>query len=108
MALDQIHALLIQPWVTRAEVVHEEIEAPLRAAGFTPRLTRVDFASALAAALSRDTFDVVLLDPHTPGLTRPLVEELLRDYHVRAPLVVLGDPATLGEHVRAALVAQRN
>jgi len=96
--------LLIQSWV----VPGAEISAALREGGFRPTIIRVDFEPAMAAALSRSSYDVVVLDPVSTGFAPADVERLLCVHGVRAPLVVLESVGSLPAAIRAARAALRN
>jgi FixJ family two-component response regulator len=96
--------LLIQSWIIRGA----EVRDALRSNGYEPQVYRVDFEPALAAALPRSTYDVILLDTRSTGIARTHVETLMRDHGVRAPLVEIVAGRPLGEDVLAALSAIRN
>jgi len=97
-----VKVLLIRPWIHSV--------APLRAAlqrvGFSARFTRVDIEPALHAAVERGGFDVVIVDPATPGLSRSTVEACLRDHRLWLPVVELDGVSDLGEQVKHALEAR--
>jgi DNA-binding response OmpR family regulator len=99
-----VKVLLIRPWIYSLA----PLRASLRDAGFEARFTRVDIEPALHAALTRGGYDVAVVDPATPGLTRSTIELRLRDHRADFPIIVLEDIASLGEHVRAALAARRS
>lgn len=81
----------------------------MRAAGYAPQLYRVDFESALVAALQRGGYHLVLLDSRSCGLPRPLVETLMLEHGVHLiPLVDLKPGQDLAADVRIALSALRN
>ena len=80
----------------------------LRAAGYAPQIYRVDFESALIAAMQRGGYHVVLLDPRSSGLARPTVEALMLEHGVHLPLVILVRGQDLASDVRTALSALRN
>lgn len=103
MAGEILRVLLIQPWV----IPGARIRDALRAAEFEPRIFRVDHEPALAAAMGRMLYDVVIVDPRA-GLSRSRVEALLREAGVRAPIVEYFEDQPLGEQVRAAVGAVRN
>ncbi len=97
--------LLVRPWIHPLAPLRDA----LRVAGLDPRFTRVDIEPALNAALARGPHDVVLFDPTTPALSRPLIEARLRDHRVDIPIVELDrEPASLGDRIRAALVSRRH
>jgi len=99
-----VQVLLIRPWIHSL--------APLRASlgrvGFEARFTRVDIEPALSAALARESYDVVVVDPATPGLTRSTIEGCLRDHRIDVPIIVLEDIESLGERVKVALASRRS
>ena len=104
MAAEPVRLLLIQSWVIQTD----RIRARLTAAGFTARITRVDFEAALDAACWRRDFDAVIVNTATPGLPLAFVEARLKELGVGVPLVELGDLDTLGARLRHALAALRN
>ena len=97
MAGEPLRVLLIQSWV----IPGAEVRTALTAAGFEPRIFRVDHEPALVAALTRAIYDVVILDARS-GLSRAEVEPLLRSSPVRGPLVEYFVDQPLGASVRAA------
>jgi hypothetical protein len=104
VSAEALRVLLIQSWVIPGAVVR----GALVACGYHPQIYRVDFESALVAALPRATYDLVIVDPKTSGLSRTHVEVLMRDHGVRAPLVELVPGKPLEEQLRAALAPLRN
>jgi hypothetical protein len=104
MAGQPLRVLLIQSWTVQGEVVL----GPLRAAGFDPQITRVDFEAALEAALSRGRIDVVIYDPATAGMPRSLVDGKLVEHGIALPFVALSAPDGLADAVQKALVQSRN
>ncbi len=104
MAPKVLRVLLIQSWIIRGA----EVRDALRSNGYEPQVYRVDFESALAAALSRASYDVLLLDSRSTGIARSRVETLMRDLGIRAPLVEIIPGRCLGDDVVAALTANRN
>jgi len=87
--------LLVRGWM------HElaPIVATLQAAGIEPAITQIDREPALNAALSRDRFDVVIVDP--TALPRTVVDQCLRANARALPIVEVC--ADLGDEVRRAL-----
>jgi hypothetical protein len=85
-AIEKVRILLVRPWT----VPLREFRAALAASGIGARISRVDIEPALNAALSRTSYDLVVLDPRTPGITRELVEARLRD-HRRFVQIVMFD-----------------
>lgn len=104
MAGDPIRVLLIQSWVIRGSALRDE----LRSAGFEPFVFRVDFEHALAAALPRGGYDVVILDTKSSGVPRAVVEALMRAHAIKAPLIELHAGRPIGMAVREAVAAIRN
>ena len=96
--------LLVQSWVIPATA----LRAALQADGYEATLFRVDFEPALAAALTRAIYDVVVLDSASTGLTRATVAASMREHGVKAPLIELGELADLAGAIRSALRATRN
>jgi hypothetical protein len=99
-----VQLLLIRPWIHSLA----PLRTSLRRAGFEARFTRVDIEPALNAALARGGYDVAVVDPATPGLTRSTIEGCLRDHRADFPIVVLEDIESLGEHVKTALASRRS
>jgi hypothetical protein len=99
-----IEILLVRSWL----LPWEPIRSALHGAGFVARFHRVDIEPALAAALTRDAYDVVILDPRIPGLTRELVQARIAELRPGTPLVLLGRLDDLGVRIAAALDARRN
>jgi len=87
--------LLVRGWTQElAPVV-----ATLQAAGVEPAITQIDREPALNAALSRDRFDVIIVDPAT--MSRSIIEQCLRANGRALPIVEVC--ADLGAEVRRAL-----
>ena len=99
-----VQVLLLRPWIHSLA----PLRASLRRVGFEARFTRVDIEPALHAALARGGYDVAVVDPATPGLTRSTIEACLREHRADFPILILEDIEWLGEHVRAALVSRRS
>lgn len=99
-----LRVLLIQSWV----VPGVDVRDALQAAGYAPQLHRVDFESALVAALHRGGHHLVLLEPATSGLTRATVEALMLEHAAYLPLVILVPGRDLGRDVSIALSTLRN
>lgn len=104
MAGEPLRVLLIQSWVIRGG----EVRDALTAAGYAAHIYRADFEPALVAALSRHTYDVVILDGRSTGLSRATVEARMREHGACLPLVEVEAGRALGSDVRAALAATRN
>jgi len=99
-----LHILLIQSWTSDVRAFEET----LRAAGIEAAITRVDFRAALEAALARQRFDLVVLDPSTSDLPRVAIEECLQRAGHEVSIILLEDMATLGERVLRALAPRLN
>lgn len=99
-----VRVLVIQSWIVDAQ----PIECALRESGIDASIVRADFEALLNAALAHERFDVVIFDPATPDLSRETVEHCLRLNGREAPLVVLGDVASLGDDVHRLLAPRRN
>jgi len=95
---EKVRILLVRPW-TEPLVA---FRAALVASGIEARISRVDIEPALNAALSRTSFDLIVLDPRTPGITRDLVEARLRDHRRLVQIVMFDDTdVTIGAIQRA-------
>lgn len=99
-----LNILLVRPWTTGTE----RLRTSLRASGLTVRITRVDFAAALYAALSWGEFDVVLYDPATPGVTPDELTAALRERCPTTPVIDLAKSDDIGAQVAALMLARRN
>jgi len=104
MAGEPLRVLLIQSWLVRGA----ETRDALATAGYHPQIYRVDFESALSAALPRGSFDIVILDAKTSGISRATVETLMKDAGIKIPLVEVLPDRSLADDVRSALAARRN
>lgn len=98
-----LEILLIQHWIHDLE----PIRAAIGEVGAGARWTRVDIEPALHAALTRDTFDLVIYAA-PPSLSLASVEECLRATRCTIPVVAADPIATLAERVRDALQDHRN
>lgn len=97
--------LLVRPWIHSLAPLRNA----LRVAGFDPRFTRVDIEPALNAALARGAPDLLLLDPATPNLSRPVIEARLRDHRLDLPVIEIDhDHTTLVDRIRRALGSRRH
>lgn len=96
---EKVRILLVRPWTEPLR----EFRAALAATGIEARISRVDIEPALNAALSRTSFDLIVLDPRTPGITRELVESLLRDHRRLVQIVMFGELAETMTAVARAL-----
>jgi len=105
-APDEVRILLIRPWTERLA----PFRAALRAVGIHARIARVDIEPALDAALGRSGYDVIVLDPKTPGVTRDIVEARLRDHARFAPVVVIESESveTIADAIKHRLDARLN
>jgi len=82
---DKVRILLIRPWTDP----FAPFRAALRAVGIHARISRVDIEPALHAALGRSSYDVIVLDPRTPGISRDVVDAGLREHARLIPVVVI-------------------
>jgi DNA-binding NarL/FixJ family response regulator len=99
----QLNILLVRRWTLDTE----RLRTSLRAAGLSVRITRADFPAALYAALSSESFDVIVFDPETTSITRELLASALRDLKLPLPIIELsGDD--VGTLVAAHLRVLRN
>jgi DNA-binding NtrC family response regulator len=98
--------LLIRAWTEP----FAPFRAALRAAGLHTRIARVDIEPALNAALGRSSYDVIVLDPTTPGITREIVEARMREHGRFIPIVVLasGPLEAVADAIKHALDAKLN
>ena len=96
--MSKLEVLVIRSWT-------DELDA-VRAALGTATLTRVDFAAALWAAVSRQRFDAVIVDRAAP-LSHDAVIECLRAHRHEVPVIELGDIDTLAARLDAALAPTR-
>ena len=98
-----VKVLLIRPWIHSLA----PLRAAMRSAGYEARFTRIDIEPALQAALARGDFDLVIVDPATPGLSRSLIEGCLRDHRSSIPMIELDGSADLVDQIHQALDAPR-
>jgi hypothetical protein len=101
---DSIRILLIRAWTEPLAPFRDA----LRNAGIAARIARVDIEPALNAALSRGAFDVVVIDPNTPGLARGVVEARLREHRTACPIVVFESLQTAVAGIRRVLANRSN
>lgn len=101
---DAIRILLIRPWTAPLAPLRIALEQ----AGMTARFHRVDIEPALNAALHRSGYDVVVLDPTTPAITREIVDACMKANRRSLPIVTLSDPSTLADAIRSACRSQLN
>jgi hypothetical protein len=101
---DKIRILVVRAWTRPL--------APLRAAlcdaGIDAFITRVDIEPALDAALTRTSFDVIVFDPATPGITRDIVEARLCEHRCFTPVVALDNASTVIDRIKHALANRLN
>lgn len=95
--------LLVRPWTADTE----RLRTSIRAAGLTARITRVDFAAALFAALTWGTFNVIVYDRTTPGVTPEELAAAVRERSPATPVIELG-ASDLGQQLVALLARRRN
>lgn len=95
---------MVQFWTTDVRPVQQA----LHAAGIDAAITRADFEAALRTEIDHRRFDVAILDPTTPGISREIVQQCLHESGREIPLVVLEDVRSLGDAVRRLLNVRRN
>lgn len=95
----RIEVLLIQFWINDPDGV----AAALSAAGVDATIKRVDIEPALHAALGRRSYDMVIFDPKTPGLSDDIVHGCMRAHGCKATFVALGHETPLEAAIREAL-----
>src|SRR5947208_1130316 len=98
-----VEVLLVQLWTLDPD----PILRVLRVAGLDARVTRVDIEPALHAAVNRQSYDLVLYDPATPGLPIASVEAALRASRCGGVLLIADDLTLLAESIRHALRSRR-
>lgn len=99
-----IELLAIQFWIHDPGPIHRAVHL----AGFTARIQRVDIEPALHAALGRQAWDLVIVDPATPDLSQVSVQRAMDGFRRNAPLIVLDDVVALPDRIRDALCARRS
>lgn len=99
-----LNILLVRRW-TQDTV---RLRSSLRAYGLTARITRIDFAAALHAALMRTTFDMVLFDPLTTAISHDVLASSLREHDQAPPIVIMSDDDDIGALVAARMQQRRN
>ena len=99
-----IELLAIQFWI------HDPgpIKRAAQSAGFIARIKRVDIEPALNAALGRQHWDLLLMDPATPNLSIEAVRRAMKAFRCSAPLIVIDDVATLPDQLQQALCGKRS
>jgi len=68
----------------------------------------VDFPAALYAALTWATFDAILYDPSTPGITAEELAATLCERSPMTPLIDLAKSDDVGAQLAALMLARRN
>ncbi|HEY5957351.1 MAG TPA: hypothetical protein VIV60_12385 [Polyangiaceae bacterium] len=99
-----LNILLVRLWTTDTE----RLRTSIRAAGLIARITRVDFPAALYAALSWGTFDAVVYDSATPGITRDVLTTALREHNATTTVLEIATDTGIGERLAALMEARRN
>lgn len=94
-----VRILVIRPWT----IAETPLRAALQRAGMAVEITRVDIEPAVNAALSRRGFDVIVLDPKTPTVSREDVEDCLRAQRLWIPIVELRAVESLADDIQHAL-----
>lgn len=101
---EKVRILLIRAWTEPLA----GFRAALAASGIEARISRVDIEPALNAALSRTSFDLIVLDPRTPGITRDLVEARLRDHRRLVQIVMFDEIDVMIGAIQRALKQRYN
>jgi DNA-binding NtrC family response regulator len=101
-----IRILLIRAWTEPFAL----FRAALRAAGIHVRIARVDIEPALNAALGRGSYDAIVFDPTTPGISHDVIEARLREHARFIPIVVVapGSLDSLANAIKHTLDAKLN
>lgn len=99
-----VRILVIRPWT----VSETPLRAALQRAGMAVEITRVDIEPAVNAALMRRSYDVIVLDPATPTVTREDVEACLRAQQLRIPVVELRAVESLADDLQQAFANRLN
>jgi hypothetical protein len=101
-----VRILLIRAWTEP----FAPFRAALRAAGIHARISRVDIEPALNAALGRSSYDVIVFDPTTKGLSRDIIDTRLREHARFIPIVDIpsGSLDALADAIKHALDAKLN
>jgi signal transduction histidine kinase/FixJ family two-component response regulator len=86
-----LRVLIVEDSAADAELVVLE----LRRAGFTPEVTRVDTREALANALDRGPWDVLIADHLLPGWSGLGALALMRERDIDVPFIIVS--GTIGE-----------
>jgi hypothetical protein len=94
-----VEVLLIQFWINDAD----QIIAALASTGLPTNIKRVDIEPAICAALGRCSYDLVIFDQSTPGLTIDMVRSCMRSHDSKAVLVVVDGTRPLEELITDAL-----
>jgi DNA-binding response OmpR family regulator len=94
-----IEVLLIQLWIHEVE----PFATALATAGVAANIKRVDIEPAVNAALGRRSYDLVIFDTRTPGLSLEMVQTCMRTHGIRVPLVVVDGRDLLDDVLTSAL-----
>jgi two-component system cell cycle sensor histidine kinase/response regulator CckA len=86
-----LHVLLVEDSADDAELVLRE----LRRGGFDVTFEQVDTRAAMAAALERSAWDLVISDYSMPTFDAPAALAVVRDHGVDLPVIILS--GTIGE-----------
>jgi len=99
-----VRILVIRAWT----IAETPLRAALLRAGMAVEITRVDIEPAVNAALMRRTFDVIVLDPNMPTVTRQDVDDCLRAQRLWIPIVELREVERLADDIQHALANRLN
>ena len=98
----QVEVLLVQFWINDPG----PITAAIGATGVEANVKRGDIEPALNAALSSRSYDVIIYDPATPGVTLQMVQRCMASHASTALLVMVDDVMSLDD-VIATVVRRR-
>jgi len=94
--------------VESSDTEAEGLARVLRRAGQTPVWTRVDTATALAAALAAQPWDLVLANASLPGVEAPVVQQALAASTSDVPLLIVSAPEAEADAIAAMRAGARD
>ncbi|MBI3853285.1 MAG: PAS domain S-box protein [Verrucomicrobia bacterium] len=80
------------------------VQRELQRSGYEPTLLRVETAPAMAAALEREAWDIIISDYSMPQFNAPAALELLHQKGIDLPFIVVS--GTIGEEVAVNSLSQ--
>jgi two-component system cell cycle sensor histidine kinase/response regulator CckA len=95
---DPLRLLLVEDSADDADLLIAE----LHRSGFVPAVTRVETAGAMAAALARGPWDLVISDHAMPHFSAPAALEVLRQSGLDLPFIVVS--GTIGEDIAVTMM----